>query len=351
MAQRPIADRAASSSLQHCVLYSGRNPAYRRDRRTVTPSRSHAGKYRSYGSTPETGSGMVEQVEIHDLVPRGRECADELLFSVLARVGLRECTEFGVGPESKVDATGSPLDLAGAPVAALIRRRLRVVRPRYPFGSRIEEVDEEVVRQRTRCRGEHTQRRLAVVGAEHTQAAEQHRHLASTQSQLARAVDEQVFRRHPRPYVDVVAECVHGRLERGEPFDVGPLLRCVRTSRPKRDLNVMTGPGGRLFDRGAPTEHDQIGQRDLLPSRWESLKRCWIRWSVPSAGTSVSGSLTAQLRCGSRRMRAPLAPPRLSLLRNVEADAHAVTTSCDTDRPESRSWLLRAPMSSASMSS
>ena len=42
---------------------------------------------------------------------------------------------------------------------------------------------------------EHAQRRLAVVGAEHTQAAEQHCHLAGAQSQLARAVDEQVFRR------------------------------------------------------------------------------------------------------------------------------------------------------------
>jgi hypothetical protein len=105
-----------------------------------------------------------------------------------------------------------------------------------------------------------------VVGAEHTQAAEQHCHLANAQSQLARAVDEQVFRRQPCPNVDIVAECVRGRLERGEPFDVGPLLRCVRTSRLKRDLDVMTGPGGRLFDRGAPTEHDQIGQRDLLAS-------------------------------------------------------------------------------------
>src|SRR3954463_9759546 len=172
MAQRAIADRAASSSLQHCVLYSGRNPAYRRDRRTVTPCRSHAGKYRSYRSTPETGSGTVEQVEIHDLVPRGREIAYELLLSVPARVDLRDRTQLGVGPESKVDATGSPLDLAGAPVAALVGRRRGVVRPRYPFGACIEEVYEEVVGQRARRRGEHAQRRSAVVGAEHTQAAE-----------------------------------------------------------------------------------------------------------------------------------------------------------------------------------
>ena len=35
-------------------------------------------------------------------------------------------------------------------------------------------------------------------------------------------------------------------------------------------------------------------------------------------------------------MRAPLAPPRLSEPRKVEADAHAVLTSCATDRPEAR---------------
>src|SRR6476620_8637851 len=61
------------------------------------------------------GSGPVEQVEIHDLVPRGYEVAYELLLTVLARVHLRDCAQHGVGRESEVDATGDPLDLAGAP--------------------------------------------------------------------------------------------------------------------------------------------------------------------------------------------------------------------------------------------
>ena len=50
-------------------------------------------------------------------------------------------------------------------------------------------------------------------------------------------------------------------------------------------------------------------------------------------------------------MRAPLAPPRLSLPRKDEADAHAVDTSWDTDRPEARIWPLSAAMSAASTSS
>ena len=42
---------------------------------------------------------------------------------------------------------------------------------------------------------------------------------------------------------------------------------------------------------------------------------------------SSAGLLTAQSFCGAKRMRAPFAPPRLSLLRKVEAEAHAVVTS------------------------
>ncbi len=49
-------------------------------------------------------------------------------------------------------------------------------------------------------------------------------------------------------------------------------------------------------------------------------------------------------------MRAPLAPPRLSLPRKDEADAHAVETSWDTDRSEARILLLREATSSASTS-
>ena len=49
-------------------------------------------------------------------------------------------------------------------------------------------------------------------------------------------------------------------------------------------------------------------------------------------------------------MRAPLAPPRLSEPRNVEADAQAVETSCDTDRPEARIFAFSAATSCSSIS-
>ena len=85
-----------------------------------------------------------------------------------------------------------------------------------------------------------------------------------------------------------------------------------------------------------------------LPPAWALLNACWTPSRVRSTVASSSGSLTSQPLCGSSRMRAPFAPPRLSLPRNVEADAHAVETSWDTVRPEARSWLLSAATSLAS---
>ena len=55
---------------------------------------------------------------------------------------------------------------------------------------------------------------------------------------------------------------------------------------------------------------------------------------------SSAGWLTSQSFCGARRMRAPFAPPRLSVPRKVEAEAQAVDTSCEMDNPDAR---LRTP--------
>src|SRR5262249_10254720 len=44
------------------------------------------------------------------------------------------------------------------------------------------------------------------------------------------------------------------------------------------------------------------------------------------------------------------APPRLSEPRNVDADAQAVETSWDTDRPDARTFDLRAAMSCSPIS-
>jgi hypothetical protein len=72
--------------------------------------------------------------------------------------------------------------------------------------------------------------------------------------------------------------------------------------------------------------------------------------SVRSTFASCAGWLTSQSFCGARRMRAPLAPPRLSEPRNVDADAQAVETSCETDRPDAEDLAFSAAMSCSSIS-
>ena len=88
-----------------------------------------------------------------------------------------------------------------------------------------------------------------------------------------------------------------------------------------------------------------------FPPVCSPLKPRWIPSKTSSTFPSRAGWFTSQSFCGARRMRAPLAPPRLSLPRNVEADAQAVETSWDTDSPESRILLLSAATSSASINS
>jgi hypothetical protein len=72
-----------------------------------------------------------------------------------------------------------------------------------------------------------------------------------------------------------------------------------------------------------------------------ALNSFWIVSNTPSTLPSCAGSFTAQNFCGARRMRAPLAPPRLSLPRKVEAEAQAVLTSSLTVRPDARIFALQ----------
>src|SRR3974390_2704343 len=88
----------------------------------------------------------------------------------------------------------------------------------------------------------------------------------------------------------------------------------------------------------------------FLPPDCALLNELWMPSRVLSTFASWEGWLTSQFFCGARRMRAPFAPPRLSEQRNVDADAQAVETSCETDSPEPRTLSLRAAMSFSSIS-
>ena len=103
-----------------------------------------------------------------------------------------------------------------------------------------------------------------MVGAEHPQAADQHRHLGRGQRQQVGPIDQQVLGRQPVSARVVVAEPVDGRLQGRERVDVRLLLGGVGAPRGERDLDVAAGGLRRLLDADAAREDDQVGQRDLL---------------------------------------------------------------------------------------
>ena len=159
-------------------------------------------------------AGNVEAVGVHHLGPRRHEVLRELLLRVRAAIDFREGAQLRVRAEDQVDAGAGPLDRFGLAVAALVHA---VGAGRLPFRAHVEQVDEEVVGQRPRLLGEDAVLGAAGIGAEHAQAADEHRHLRSGQRQQLRPIHQRLLRRHElRLAADVVAEAVGDRLERRE---------------------------------------------------------------------------------------------------------------------------------------
>src|SRR6476660_6330487 len=84
-------------------------------------------------------------IEVHHLGPRRRKIPGELFLRVRAAVDFREGAELRVRTEDQIDAGAGPLDRIGLAVAALIRA---VGAGGLPLRAHVEQVDEEVVRQR-----------------------------------------------------------------------------------------------------------------------------------------------------------------------------------------------------------
>ena len=211
--------------------------------------------------TRTTGSGEVEPIEVHDLVPRRHEVTHELLLRVVAGVDLREGAELGVRAEDEVDGGGGPLDLARRAVATLVDVLAESdAFHSVPMSSRFTKKSLVNVPGRsvkTPCG------RLPDVGVQGAHAADEHRHLGRGQRQHVRPVQQQGLRRQLLSGSEVVAEPVRGRLEHGERLDVGLLLRGVGAPRRERDGDVVPGVLRRLLDGRAAAQHDQVGERDL----------------------------------------------------------------------------------------
>src|SRR6266850_7233647 len=85
-----------------------------------------------------------------------------------------------------------------------------------------------------------------------------------------------------------------------------------------------------------PASTIRSASETFLPPDSALLNSLWMRSRVLSTLASCAGWLTSQSFCGARRIRQPFAPPRLSEPRKVDADAHAVETSSEMDRPDAR---------------
>ena len=169
-------------------------------------------------------------------------------------------------------------------LAALAVPALVVAAGRLPLRAHVEQVDEEVGRQHARLVGEHAVLAAAAVGAQHAQAADQHRHLGRGQRQQLRLVDQQVLDRHAGRTLEVVAEAVGHGLEHGEGLDVGLVLRGIDAARRERHVDADARRLGRLLDADAAGQHDHVGQRELArrlldllpawPAPWPARPAC-----------------------------------------------------------------------------
>ena len=73
---------------------------------------------------------------------------------------------------------------------------------------------------------------------------------------------------------------------------------------------------------------------EICVGAFAALKAERISSNPASTAFNRSGLLQSHERMGSSWMRAPLAPPRLSEPRKVDADAHAVKTRSSATRPD-----------------
>src|SRR4051794_20466481 len=110
------------------------------------------------------GSSDVESIVVHHLGPRRHEIPGELLLRIGGPIDLREGAELRVRTEDQIDAGAGPLDRIRLAVAALIRA---VRAGGLPLRAHVEQVDEEVVRQRARLTGEYAVPGVAGIRAEH----------------------------------------------------------------------------------------------------------------------------------------------------------------------------------------
>src|SRR5713226_6286966 len=182
-------------------------------------------------------SGKVVAIKVHHLVPRSHEVLHKRVLRVVTCIDFRDCSELGVRTEDEIDDGARPLELARRPIAPL-QHAFRFG-GLLPLRVHVEQVDEEIVRQRLGPFGENTVFGLSKVCIQGAHATNQNRHLGSGQGQQVRPIHQQLSRRSLVSLPEIVAEPVRGWLQYGERMLIGLLLRRVHAPWREGNLHVV----------------------------------------------------------------------------------------------------------------
>ena len=107
----------------------------------------------------------------------------------------------------------------------------------------------------------------------------------------------------------IVAEAVRSRLGRLE-GSIGLQLRRVHPPRDKRNRHVASRGFSGFLDCRATAEHDQVGERDLLPAGLRRVENCLDCFELLQDGRNgVAWSAAVTLRPGPRPLTGALARP------------------------------------------
>lgn len=297
----------------------------------------------SFQTSKASPAPQIKPIQIHHLDPGRDEVLHKLLLRIRAGIDLGQCPQLGVGAEDQVDAGAGPFDLAGLAVAGF--ELLLGVGQRFPFHAHVQQVDEEVVAQRARAQGEDAVGGMADVDVEHAQAADQRGHFRCGEGQQLGLVHQQGLGGYAVVALEIVTETIGDRFEVSEGLDVRLILAGIRAARGERHSDIEPGIFRRQFDAGAAGQHDQVGQGDFLAAGLRAVEVALNVFQGLQHRRQLRRLVGRPVLLRASRRRPPLAPPRLSEPRKLEAAAQAVDTSWDTDRPEANSLLLRVATS------
>jgi len=245
-------------------------------------------------------AGHVKAVKVHNLVPHSREVLVELLLRIRASVDLSNSAELGVRTDDEVGAGALPLLLLGLAIDAV--ETLLILALRVPEGVDVEEVDEPVVGELAGGLGEEAEVGAVPFGVLCAETGEEDDRLWDSEGEQVGAVNEELLALDAGCGAAVVAEGIAEWAEVLEGLGVGLLVGRIGTAGCEADLDtscLLDGSGTRTIKSAT----------EALPDFCCTFSMA-LRTSLSSDGLLISQSF-----CGARRMRAPLAPPRLSVPR------------------------------------